>query len=42
MKMEVVCEGGKEACDKLRNDFVTMNAQMQAEVDSKIKAAGGK
>jgi hypothetical protein len=42
LKMEIVCEGGKEACDKLRNDFNVINAQMQTEVDNQIKAASGK
>ena len=42
LKMEIVCEGGKEACDKLRNDFNVINAQMQTEVDNKIKAEAGK
>ena len=41
VKMEVVCDGEKEACDKLRNDFNVMNAKMQAEVDNKIKDAAG-
>jgi hypothetical protein len=41
LKMEVVCDGGKDACDKLRNDFNVMNAKMQAEVDTKIKDAAG-
>ncbi len=38
VKMEIVCEGGKEACDKLRNDFNVMTARMQADVDQKIAA----
>ena len=42
MKMQVVCDGAKEPCDKLRNDFNVMNAKMQAEVDNKIKDAQGK
>ena len=42
LKMEIVCDGGSEACDKLRNDFNVMNAKMQAEVDNKIKDAAGK
>lgn len=41
VKMDVVCDGEKEACDKLRNDFNVMNAKMQAEVDNKIKDAAG-
>ena len=40
--MEIVCDGGEEACKKLRNDFNVLNAQMQAEVDNKIKAAAEK
>jgi hypothetical protein len=42
LKMEIVCEGKKDACDKLRNDFNVINAQMQAEVDNKIKADAAK
>lgn len=42
LRMEVVCDGEKEACDKLRNDFNVMNAKMQVEVDNKIKSAAGK
>lgn len=42
LKMQVVCDGAKEPCDKLRNDFNVMNAKMQAEVDNKIKDAQGK
>ena len=38
LKMVVVCDGGKDACDKLRNDFNVMNAKMQAEVDQQIAA----
>ncbi len=38
IKMEVVCEGAAEACDKLRNDFNVMTARMQVEVDQKIAA----
>ena len=41
LKMEIVCEGTKDACDRLRNDFNVINAQMQTEVDNKIKAGGG-
>jgi hypothetical protein len=36
--MKVVCEGDKEACAKLQNDFNVMNAQMQAQVDQQIAA----
>jgi hypothetical protein len=42
MKMEVVCDSTKEACDKLRNDFNVVNAQVQTEVENKIKESGGK
>ncbi len=42
LKMQVVCDGAKEPCEKLRNDFNVMNAKMQAEVDNKIKDAAGK
>jgi hypothetical protein len=36
--MSVVCDGDKEACAKLQNDFNVMTAKMQAEVDQKITA----
>ncbi len=36
--MKVVCDGDKEACAKLENDFNVMNAQMQAQVDQQIAA----
>jgi hypothetical protein len=42
LRMEIVCDGEKEACDKLRNDFNVMNAKMQAAVDNQIKDAAGK
>jgi hypothetical protein len=42
LKMQVVCDGAKEPCDKLQNDFNVMNAKMQAEVDNKIKDAQAK
>ena len=42
LKMQVVCDGAKEPCDKLRNACNVMNAKMQAEVDTKIKDAAGK
>lgn len=42
LRMEVVCDGAKDACDKLRNDFNVMNAKMQATVDSKIKEGASK
>lgn len=38
IKMMVVCDGGAEACAKLRNDFNVMNAKMQVEVNQKIAA----
>lgn len=34
--MKVVCDGEKDACAKLQNDFNVMNAQMQAQVDHQI------
>jgi hypothetical protein len=34
--MKVICDGDKEACAKLQNDFNVMNAQMQTEVDQQI------
>ncbi|MGL4395777.1 MAG: hypothetical protein ACRCS9_04480 [Hyphomicrobium sp.] len=42
IKMHVICDGEKEACTKLQNDFNVMTAKMQAEVDNQIKAAAGK
>ncbi len=42
LKMEIVCDGAKESCDALRNDFNMMNAKMQAAIDQKIKEATGK
>jgi hypothetical protein len=36
--MSVVCDGEKEACTTLKNDFNVMTAKMQAEVDQKIAA----
>ena len=42
LRMEIVCDGAKEACDKLRNDFNVMNAKMQAAVDNQIKDAADK
>ncbi len=36
--MKVVCDGEKEACAKLQNDFNVMTAKMQAEVDQQIAA----
>lgn len=38
IKMEVVCDGEKDACGKLRNDFNVMLAKMQVEIDQKIAA----
>lgn len=40
IKMDIVCNGNADACKKLANDFNVMTAQMQAEVDSKIKSGG--
>lgn len=34
--MKVVCDGEKDACAKLQNDFNVMNAEMQAQVDRQI------
>ncbi|MEQ1653823.1 MAG: hypothetical protein ABL897_15175 [Hyphomicrobium sp.] len=42
LRMEIVCDGTKDACDTLRNDFNVMNAKMQAAVDNQIKDAAGK
>lgn len=42
LRMEIICDGEKDACDKLRNDFNVMNAKMQVEVDNKIKEQAGK
>ncbi len=42
IKMQVICDGEKDACTKLTNDFNVMTAKMQAEVDNQIKAAQGK
>lgn len=42
LRMEIVCDGEKDSCDKLRNDFNVMNAKMQVEVDNKIKEKAGK
>jgi hypothetical protein len=41
IKMEIVCDGAAEPCNKLRNDFNVLTAKMQAEVDQRI-AAGKK
>jgi hypothetical protein len=42
LKMEIICDGAKEPCDKLRNDFNVMNAKMQVEVNDKIRDGQGK
>lgn len=42
LKFQVVCEGGPNACEKLRNDFNVLIARMQAEVDNQINAGKGK
>lgn len=34
--MSVVCDGKKDACAKLQNDFNVMTAEMQAHVDQQI------
>lgn len=36
--MAVVCDGEKDACATLKNDFNVMTAKMQAEVDQQIAA----
>jgi hypothetical protein len=36
--MSIVCDGDKDACANLKNDFNVMTAQMQADVDQKIAA----
>jgi len=40
IKMDVVCDGEAESCNKLKNDFNVMTARMQAEVDSRIRSGG--
>lgn len=40
INMNIVCDGAKDACTKLTNDFSLLTAQMQAAVDAKIKAQG--
>ncbi len=40
IKMEIVCDGAQEGCKTLRNDFNVLTAQMQTEVDNRIKAGG--
>ncbi|MEQ1718566.1 MAG: hypothetical protein ABL907_21710 [Hyphomicrobium sp.] len=42
IKMDIVCDGGEEACTTLRNAFNVLTAQMQAEADSRIKDAAKK
>ena len=42
LKYNVVCGGAADACAKAASDFNTLIARMQVEVDSKVKAAGGK
>ena len=34
--MSVVCDGKKDECAKLQNDFNVMTAKMQAEVNQQI------
>lgn len=40
IKMNIVCEGNGEECQKLTREFNVMTAQMQAQVDSQIKSGG--
>lgn len=40
IKMNIVCEGKDDECKKLTNEFNVMTAQMQAQVDAKIKSGG--
>lgn len=40
IKMSIVCDGKADECKKLSNEFNVMTAQMQAEVDNKIKSGG--
>jgi hypothetical protein len=40
IKMNIACEGKAEECQKLTNEFNVMTAQMQAQVDAKIKSGG--
>ncbi len=40
IKMNIVCEGNGEECQKLTREFNVMTAQMQAQVDAKIKSGG--
>ena len=42
LKYNVVCGGAADACAKATSDFNTLIARMQLEIDSKVKAAGGK
>jgi hypothetical protein len=35
--MSIVCDGDKDACANLKNDFNVMTAKMQADVDQKIE-----
>lgn len=39
IKMVVVCDGAKDACDKLRNDFNVLTARMQVEADQQLNQA---
>lgn len=40
IKMNIVCDGAGEECKKLTNEFNVMTAQMQLQVDAKIKSGG--
>jgi hypothetical protein len=40
-KMAVVCDGGQDACDRLKNDFNVLNAETQLHVNDKINETSG-
>lgn len=40
IKMNIVCEGNGQECQKLTNEFNVMTAQMQQQVDAKIRSGG--
>jgi hypothetical protein len=40
IKMNIVCDGNGQECQKLTNDFNVMTAQMQMQVDAKIRSGG--
>lgn len=37
LQMDIVCEGPKIYCDKLKRDFEELNARMQMEIESQQK-----